>query len=113
MKETIDFDIQEKTMKMNNDFFIDYLLYNKINFLLTSPPFFLQIGRGVTEKIQNNLIEFAEDFEYDLYSFAVKKKLTVTDETNGEIIDGHPGLEANKKIAKIIFDKINNLNLNK
>jgi hypothetical protein len=108
MKETIDFDIQEKTMKMNNDFFIDYLLYNKINFLLTSPPFFLQIGRGVTEKIQNNLIEFAEDFEYDLYSFAVKKKLTVTDETNGEIIDGHPGLEANKKIAKIIFDKINN-----
>ena len=33
MTETIDFNIQEKTMKMNNDFFIDYLLYNNINFL--------------------------------------------------------------------------------
>jgi hypothetical protein len=113
MTETIDFEIQEKTMKMNNDFFIDYLLYNNINFLLTSPPFFLQIGRGPTDKIKSNLIEFGDDFEYDLYSFAVKNKLTITDETNREIIDGHSGLEGNKQIAKIIFDKINNLNLNK
>ena len=112
MKETIDFDIQEKTMKMNNEFFIDYLFYNDVNFLLTSPPYFLQTKFGGYEKIKNNLIEF-EEFEYDLYSFVIKKKLTVTDETNREIIDGHPGLEANKKIAKIIFDKINNLNLNK
>ena len=34
MKETIDFDIQEKNMKMNNIFFIHYLLHNNINFLL-------------------------------------------------------------------------------
>jgi hypothetical protein len=38
MKETIDFDIQEKNMKMNNDFFIHYLISNNINFLLTFPP---------------------------------------------------------------------------
>ena len=36
------FDIQQKTMKMNNDFFIDYLFHNNINFLLTSPPYFLE-----------------------------------------------------------------------
>ena len=108
MTETIDLEVQEKTMKMNNDFFIDYLLYNKVNFLLTSPPFFLQIGRGSTAKIKNNLIEF-EKFQYDLYGFLVNNKLTIRDETNNELNDGHSGLEGNKKIAKIIFDKINNI----
>lgn len=108
MSETIDFDIQEKTMKMNNDFFIDYLLYNNINFLLTSPPQFLLPRYGLIEKIKNNLIEF-EEFVYDLYFFIERNKLTILDETNSQITDGHAGLEGNKKIAKIIFDKINNL----
>ena len=35
------------------------------------------------------------------------------DDTDRQINDGHSVLEGNKKIAKIIFDKINNLNLNK
>jgi hypothetical protein len=108
MTETIDFEIQEKTMKMNNDFFIDYLLYNNINFFLTCPP----LVKDLNGKIKNNLIEF-EEFQYDLYEFIVKNKLTIRDETNNESNDGHSGLEGNKKIAKIIFDKINNLNLNK
>jgi len=112
MTETIDFDIQEKTMKMNNHFFIDYLLYNNVNFLLTSPPYFLQPRFGTEEKIKNNLIEF-EEFVDDLYVFVEKNKLRIRDETNNEILDGHSGLEGNKKIAKIIFDKINNLKINK
>jgi hypothetical protein len=112
MRETIDFDIQEKTMKMNNHFFIDYLLYNNVNFLLTSPPYFLQPRFGTEEKIKNNLIEF-EEFVDDLYVFVEKNKLRIRDETNNEILDGHSGLEGNKKIAKIIFDKINNLKINK
>jgi hypothetical protein len=105
MMETIDFEVQEKTMKMNNDFFIDYLLYNNINFLLTCPP----LVKDLNGKIKNNLIEF-EQFQYDLYEFIVKNKLTIRDETNNESNDGHSGLEGNKKVAKIIFDKINNLN---
>jgi hypothetical protein len=112
MSETIDFDIQEKTMKMNNDFFIDYLFHNNINFLLTSPPYFLQPRFDNDKKIKNNLIEF-EEFIYDLYHFVDKNKLRIRDETNDLILDGHAGLEGNKRIAKIIFDKINNLNLNK
>jgi hypothetical protein len=112
MRETIDFDIQEKTMKMNNDFFIDYLLYNNVNFLLTSPPYFLQPRFGREEKIKNNLIEF-EEFVDDLYFFVERNKLRIRDETNDEILDGHAGLEGNKRIAKIIFDKINNLKINK
>jgi hypothetical protein len=95
-------------MKMNNDFFIDYLLYNKINFLLTCPPLY----KDLNGKIKNNLIEF-EKFEYSLFDFIEKNKLMIKNETNNLIQDGHPGLEGNKKIAKIIFDKINNLNLNK
>jgi hypothetical protein len=112
MSETIDFDIQEKTMKMNNEFFIDYLFHNNINFLLTSPPYFLQPRFDNDKKIKNNLIEF-EEFIYDLYHFVDKNKLRIRDETNDLILDGHAGLEGNKRIAKIIFDKINNLNLNK
>jgi hypothetical protein len=112
MRETIDFDIQEKTMKMNNDFFIDYLFYNNVNFLLTSPPYFLQPRFGGDEKIKNNLIEF-EEFVHDLYVFTEMNKLRIMDDTNRQINDGHAGLEGNKKIAKIIFDKINNLKINK
>jgi hypothetical protein len=108
MTETIDFDIQEKTMKMNNDFFIDYLLYNNINFLLTSPPQFLLPQFGLKDKIKNKLIEF-EQYVYDLYFFIERNKLRILDETNGEINDGHAGFEGNKQIAKIIFNKINNL----
>jgi hypothetical protein len=112
MRETIDFDIQEKTMKMNNDFFIDYLFYNNVNFLLTSPPYFSQPRFGGDTKIKNNLIEFQE-FVYDLYVFTEKNKLRIMDDTENQILDGHSGLEGNKKIAKIIFDKINNLKINK
>jgi len=112
MTETIDLDIQEKTMKMNNDFFIDYLFHNNINFLLTAPPYYLQPRFGLSEKIKNNLIEF-EEYIYDLYVFTEMNKLRIMDDTNRQINDGHSGLEGNKKIAKIIFDKINNLNLNK
>ena len=112
MTETIDLEIQEKTMKMNNDFFIDYLFHNNINFLLTSPPYFLQPRFGNHEKIKNNLIEF-EEYVYDLYNFTANNKLRIMDDTDNQILDGHSGLEGNKQVAKIIFDKINNLNLNK
>jgi len=107
MSETIDFDIQEKNMKMNNDFFIHYLLHNNINFLLTTPPQFL-LPFNLKEKIEESLIEF-EKGVVDLYHFVKKNRLTITYETNSQIIDGHSGLEGNKNIAKIIFDKINNI----
>jgi len=106
MKETIDFDIQEKNMKMNNIFFIHYLLNNNINFLLTTPPQFL-LPFDLIQKIKNNLIEFEKDV-FDIYRFVEKNKLRIMDDTNNQIPDGHSGLEGNKKIAKIIFDKINN-----
>jgi hypothetical protein len=67
---------------------------------------------GGDEKIKNNLIKF-EEFVYDLYVFTEKNKLRIMDDTNNQILDGHSGLEGNKKIAKIIFDKINNLKINK
>ena len=105
MKETIDFDIQEKNMKMNNDFFIHYLISRNINFLLTFKPQF-SLSFDLTKKIENNLIEFEKNV-FDLYHFVTKNKLTITDETNNQIDDGHSGLEGNKQIAKIIFDKIN------
>jgi hypothetical protein len=107
MKETIDFNIQEKNMKMNNDFFINYLLHNNINFLLTTPPQ-ISLSFNLTQKIKNNLIEFEKNV-FDIYYFVEKNKLRIQDETHNEIDDGHAGFEGNKKIAKIIFDKINNL----
>lgn len=106
MKETIDFNIQEKNMKMNNIFFINYLLYNNINFLLTTPPQF-PLPFDLMQKIKNNLIEFEKDV-FDTYWFVEKNKLRIMDDTNNQIPDAHSGLKGNKIIAKIIFDKINN-----
>jgi hypothetical protein len=94
-------------MKINNDFFINYLLHNNINFLLTTPPQ-ISLSFNLTQKIQNNLIEFEKNV-FDIYRFVEKNKLRIQDETNNEIDDGHAGFEGNKKIAKIIFNKINNL----
>ena len=42
----------------------------------------------------------------EMYYYIDTNKLTITDETNGKITDGHGGLVANRNIAKKIDERL-------
>lgn len=100
LKETINFDNTHKLINQNSNIFIDYLLFNNVNFLITSPP--LAFNK---EKLSNHIINF-EDDNNNMVWFALKNKLTITDETNGLVKDGHGGFEWAKIVANKVYNKI-------
>lgn len=100
LKETIDFDTEMKLINQNSDMFIDYLLYNNINFIITAPP-----QKFDNIKLKSYIVDFERGIN-DMVSFALKKKLTITDETKGAIKDGHGGFEWSKIVANKIVNKI-------
>lgn len=100
LKETIDFDIENKLINQHSDMFIDYLLYNNINFILTAPP-----QKFDNMKLNSYIVNFGDGIN-DMVWFSLKNKLTIRDETNGLISDGHGGLKWSKIIANTIYNKI-------
>jgi len=104
--------VQDETNKLerNNDFFLSYLELNKINYLITSPPPItlklyddkkvLQFGDGTYFKKTNSFVDFFH-----------KNKLSITDETYNNQIDGHGGFKANKMTALMIYNQLINKNL--
>jgi len=101
-KETINLDIQTDLVTQNIDIFTDYLLYNKINFLIVQEPW----DSNITKKIKSHTMEFSKGHR-NLFNFIFDNKLTITDETNGNIEDIHSGLTGNKMIAKRIAEHLN------
>jgi hypothetical protein len=107
MLETIKFEIQEKLINQNTEFFIDYLLHNKINFFVVQEPWY--------EKSKRKILPYTIDFGngmYNILNFSFENKLTITAETNGNIQDLHTGFTGNKLIAKKIANKLNLKRLN-
>lgn len=105
IKETMNYDVQESLVKMNNEFFINFLLSRDINFYIISNPEYSNI-----ESLENKLIYLIDkDNKTTLYlQYFLTNKLSIRDETNGEIDDWHPGLKAAKDLAKLIKNKICN-----
>lgn len=101
-KETIQLEAQFDLVKQNNDMFIDYLLYNKINFLVVQEPF----DHKTTEKIKPYTMDFGNGTR-NMINYAFETKLTITDETNGKIEDLHCGLKGNRFIAQKIAKHLN------
>jgi hypothetical protein len=100
LKETIDFNTQVNLVNQNSDIFIDYLLYNNINFIITAPPL-----KFDNIKLKSYIVDFKNGIN-DMVWFAIKNKLTITDETRGMIKDGHGGYEWSKIVAKKIVNKL-------
>lgn len=102
MLETIKFEVQEKLVNQNTEFFIDYLLHNKINFLVIQEPLY--------EKSKNKILPYTIDFGngmHNMINFSFENSLTITAETNGKIQDLHNGFMGNKLVAKKIANKLN------
>jgi hypothetical protein len=97
--ETMNYDVQNNIYKMNNEFFIDFLIKKNINFYYISNPHYSNINL-----INSNYITFLNDCHF--LKYIIDKKLTIFDETNGEIKDYHSGLEGHNKVAKLVKNKI-------
>lgn len=90
---------QYKLLQRNQEFFIDFLLMKGVNFLFFGHPEYSNYSL-----IENKMI--SSNKNNDIWSFIDLEKETIYGETNKKMDDPHSGLSGNKKIAKIVFDKI-------
>jgi hypothetical protein len=104
VKETMQGQNQIKTLKMNNKFFIDFLLQQNINFLLATPPYGEKTD--FKEDLKDKCIAYT-DTENTLYGYYFRNGWTITEESGGFINDSHAGLYGNNKSAKRILETIN------
>ena len=106
MKETMQGENQTKILRMNNKFFIDFLLQQNVNFLLATPPYGDE--NDFKQNLKEKYIEYT-DVERTLYGYYSINKWTITEESNGFINDSHAGLYGNNQIAKRILETIDKI----
>jgi hypothetical protein len=111
IRETMQGENQIKTLRMNNAFFIDFLLQRNVNFLLATPPYGFNHENdpdGLKYQLKDRYIRYS-DTERTLYGYYFNNGWTITNETNGFIKDNHAGLHGNKETAKRILENIDKL----
>ena len=100
----VNFEKNELKLKIQSELFLSFLEKKNINFLFSICPILdyeydvsnhIEFGYELDFKKSNNFVSFIND-----------NKLTITDETNNRIQDGHGGLLANKLVAKYVYKKI-------
>lgn len=123
-KLSIDVKEKEEEVNRNNLFFVNFLEFNKINFLFTECPLYVDADIYLmmypdVVPLKNMEPKHKIIFKHDsnIYNGFVgyfhSKDLTITRETNGLFNDGHAGLQGNKEIANIVYnDLINRKELN-
>lgn len=103
INETIQGENQIKTLRMNNKFFVDFLLQQNVNFLLATPPY--DEKNDFKQDLKDRYIPYT-DKENSLYGYYFNNGWTITEETSGFINDGHAGLYGNNECAKRILETI-------
>jgi hypothetical protein len=106
INETIQGENQIKTLRMNNKFFIDFLLQQNVNFLFATPPY--DEKNDFKQDLKDRYIPYT-DKENSLYGYYFNNGWTITEETNGFINDSHAGLNGNKETAKRILENIDKI----
>lgn len=100
--------IYQENISMNAIDFISFLETLSINYLIVNSPFFREwdmntyISWGITEKE----VSFSNGTG-NMLGMIINEKLTITDETNGGIQDGHAGYKGNSIISDYVIKKIN------
>jgi hypothetical protein len=108
LDETLNFEIEDSLVIMHMNFFIDYLIENDVNFKIVQQPY----GYINYEKLLPYMIQFPSKKPADIIGFAMESNLTIIDETNGDIQDGHGGFRWAKIVANTVADNLR-LNINK
>lgn len=101
-----------KSVARGKLFLISFLEMYNINYKIVSSDFF-PIDNKYILNVKDKFIEYISSSSDDdfiercsFWYYITKNKLTITDETDGFIINGHFGLKGNTKIAEIIYDNI-------
>lgn len=87
--------------------FLSFLEQQKINYIIVNNPFIYETYMDYIEDTVHSKKQV--DYEgngAELYSYIDKNNLTITDETDGKVKDGHGGYIANKNLAEMIYNKI-------
>lgn len=90
-------------LNRNMDMFISYLFENKINFKILETFGWKYNG---DRNINDYKIQFDKDGR-TLWNWIARNKLTITNETNGDIKDEHPSFKGSKVIAKVVAKELN------
>ena len=106
MNETIQGKNQINTLRMNNKFFVDFLLQQNVNFLFATPPY--SDKSDFNQDLKDKYIPYTNN-ENSLYGYYFNNGWTIEKETNGFINDSHAGLRGNLEIAKRILENIDKL----
>jgi len=87
--------------------FLEFLKYNKYNFLISAIPEIIHPNYfNQEDKWKKYTIEFGFDghHKYNSFNLFADNGLTISHETNEAYGDPHPSLFANKIIAKMVFN---------
>jgi len=104
VNDFVDINANMNKMIQNSDFFLSYLEKNKINFVFSLSPILNY------EYDNNRKIKFGDGYYFaenvNFVEFINQNNLTITDETNGMVSDGHGGFKANNIISKCVYNKL-------
>lgn len=93
-------------IEKNLDFLISFLEYNNLNYCFVNTPYILFNTFPKNSKVikypSNNKKRILTDF----VNYIEENKLTIRDDTNGEVNDLHFSLEGNRCIANIIYEQL-------
>lgn len=108
MEKTINFENQHIIYERNLLLFISFLELNNVNYLINGNLFFNPKLNNVIPNFSQKILKFLDstgkygDFVRYFNSF----KLTLEDETQGVIKDGHCGYVGNKIISQMIYNQL-------
>ena len=109
-EEFIEVDNESKDVTRNLLMFLDYLKFNKINFIISAMPELIHPKYyDEIKKYEKYCMEFGFDNgkKYkSFHRFQNEEELTISDETFGAYRDQHGGLYSNKIIAKNILNEL-------
>ena len=110
--ETLEMNSRHNKMGQEIVNFIGFLNIIGAKYILASVPMLpFDYHKNFHHLWEGKIVKYKIDdknhkIELDLYGFLEKSKLRISDETSGLINDNHGGLRGNTKIAKHIFEKI-------
>lgn len=96
-----------KSISRNALFFISFLLQNNINFLILQNPLLTNKDFDLYSKLFDfRKKEIYFDDKQTSYFVDFVDENSITKETNGIIIDGHAGFDANNRISNVVLTQI-------